>query len=644
MSQASPHIDDISLVYFKKDFDKYSWSAFYQDLTAGLSVAMLTVPQAMAYSLVAGLPLFCGLLAAIFSAAIVAIFGSSRHLIVGPSNSIAILIQAGISEIFFTYYRNTLEVNYQVLGVLILTQLALLVGVIQILAAFFRLGRLTHFVSYSVIIGYISGVALALIINQSFVLLGISVPDGVKSLYERGLYIFTHLYLIHWPTAVIGITCFTALMVLKRVDRKIPAGAIMLATIALITYLFEYIFSFLPMQEWQFWQQFPYKDLLQGIALVGDIGDVGLIPQLNWPHFNTGMVNNLLSIAFAIALLSVMETTSTAKSIAANSGQRLSVNQEIFALGMGNLFSAFIGAMPVSGSPSRTYLNYSNGARTRLASIFNSLWVAIILFAFGFLIGRIPITAFAALLIFSSLSIVNLKQVFMCLKATRSDAFVLLTTILSCIFFSLDIAFYIGVVMSITLYLKKAAIPQLAEFSIDETGHLYSLDPAGQQQSKPIRFIKVEGELFFGAADLFHTALKSIAEDDTTTHVIILELKNARDIDATACLALKQLYDYLQSSGRCLIGCGITHPIWGILSDSGLIDLIGKANLFIFDERQPRLSIQKAFRRAQELLILAQPKADPASALATQDSLAADVVVVYSAESSAITKTLKQEG
>src|SRR5688500_5265593 len=103
MSQAAPQIDDISLVYFKKDFDKYSWSAFYQDLTAGLSVAMLTVPQAMAYSLVAGLPLFCGLLAAIFSAAIVAIFGSSRHLIVGPSNSIAILIQAGISEIFFTY-------------------------------------------------------------------------------------------------------------------------------------------------------------------------------------------------------------------------------------------------------------------------------------------------------------------------------------------------------------------------------------------------------------------------------------------------------------------------------------------------------------------------------------------------------------
>ena len=155
--------------------------------------------------------------------------------------------------------------------------------------------------------------------------------------------------------------------------------------------------------------------------------------------------------------------------------------------------------------------------------------------------------------------------------------------------------------MSITLIVKKAAIPQLVEFTVDESGSLHSIAET-QHEPRKIRFIKVEGELFFGAADLFQTTLKSITEDDTTTRVIILQLKNARDIDATACLALQQLYEYLKSSGRHLLGCGLTHQIWNVLSDSGMVELIGKNNLFIFDERHPQLSVQKAFQRANDLL------------------------------------------
>lgn len=598
-----PHIqDDISLTYFRKDFERYSWSTLRGDILAGLSVAMLTVPQALAYALVAGLPVSCGLYASIFSAIIVALFGSSRHLIVGPSNAIAILIQGGISGILFTYYRNVTGPEKEEIVLQILTQLLLLVGVIQILAAFLKLGRLTHFVSHSVIIGYISGVALALVINQLFPLLGISVPTDVSSLYERSLYILTHLQEMHWPTAAIGITCFLFLILLKRIDRKMPAGAMMLATVAILGYFFGYLFYYFQLNDYGFLDWSRIGSLAENIAVVGDTRGSGFIPHWEWPYFNTGIMNNLLPVAFAIALLSVMEATSAAKSVAASSGQHLSNNQEIFGLGLGNFFSAFIGAMPISGSPSRTALNYENGAKTRLAAVYNSLFVWLILFAFGFLIQHIPVTAFAALLIVSAGNIINFKQLFLCLKATRSDAFVLVLTVLACIFFSLDIAFYIGVAMSITLYLKKAAIPQLVEFTVDESGILHSIDSAHQHEPRKIRFIKVEGELFFGAADLFQSALKSITEDDTTTRVIILQLKNARDIDATACLALQQLYDYLKNSGRHLIGCGITQQIWDVLSDSGMVEIIGKNNLFIFDERHPHLSVQKAFLCAYDLL------------------------------------------
>lgn len=596
------HQDDLSLTYFRKDFVQYSWAGFRSDLLAGLSVAMLTVPQAMAYALVAGLPVSTGLYAAIFSAIIVAIFGSSRHLIVGPSNAISILIQGGISNILFTYYRNVSGPEREELVLQILTQLVLLVSMIQMMAAFFKLGRLTHFVSHSVIIAYVSGVALALMINQLFPLLGISIPTDVSSLYERSLYILTHLHEVHWPTALIGLSCLFFLIGLKHLDRRLPAGAIMLAVVAISVYFLSYFYHYFIEYGYEFINWEKTEAFVQNVAIVGDTKADGLIPIWDWPYFNPGIMNHLLPVAFAIGLLSIMEATSTAKAIAASSGQRLSTNQEIFGLGLGNFFSAFIGAMPVSGSPSRAALNYENGGKTRLAAIFNSLFVMIILFIFGFLIRHIPIAAFAALLIISANNIVNFKQVFLCLKATRSDALVFILTLLSCLFFSLDMALYIGVVMSISLYLKKAAIPQLVEFTVDEAGILHSMNHTQLHAPRQIRFIKVEGELFFGAADLFQSALKALTEDEKTTRVLILQLKNARDIDATACLALQQLHDYLRGSGRYLLACGITHQIWDVLSDSGMVELIGKGNLFIFDERYPHLSVQKAFLRARELL------------------------------------------
>ncbi len=594
-------VDEVSLTCFKKDFERYSWAMFRTDILSGLSVAMLTLPQALAYALVAGLPVSSGLYAAIFSAMIVAWFGSSRHMIVGPSNAIAILIQGGISTVLLTYYRGQEGAPSEALVLQILTQLMLLVGGIQILAAFLKLGRLTHFVSHTVIIGYVTGVALALIINQLFTLLGVATPVEFTSLYERGKYIITHLSLIDWPTAFIGISCWLFLIGLKRIDRKIPAGAIMLAIIAVLAYCCDYFSTYLFAMKYSFFNWESLHAFVAHVAIVGDTHFDGLLPQLAWPDFTLGFVNSLLPVAFAIALLSVMESISTSKAVAANSGQHLSTNQEIFALGLGNFCAAFMGAMPVSGSPSRSTLSYENGAKTRLAAVFNSLFVAVILLACGFLIHHIPVAAFAALLVYSAGSIVNYKQLLMCIKATRSDACVLILTIISCIFLSLDTAFYIGVIMSISLYLKKAAIPELIEFTLDEEGGLHAVD-VNHHESRQVRLIKVEGELFFGAADLFQSALKAITEDDRTTRVLILQLKNTRDIDATACLALQRLYNYLTSSGRHLIACGITRPIWDVLSDSGMIEVIGKANLFIFDEHHPQLSYQRAFLRSHAIV------------------------------------------
>lgn len=586
------NFDDISFDCLKKDLKNYTWDYFRDDISAGLSVALLTVPQAMAYSLVAGVPLACGLFAAIFSAIIAAAFGSSRHLIVGPSNTLAVLIQLAVMEIFYTFYRDVPIIEHETLIIHMLTQLTLLVGLLQLFIAFCKLGRLTQFVSHSVVVGYIIGAALAVIVNQLFIFTGISMPVDARSLFERFLSIFKNIEELHGPTLFLGCFSFLLLGILKRIDTRIPAALVMLVISAGIVYL-------LSLPSFQFYNVYPEAK----VALVGDAGEIySYFPRFEIPYFNASLMNHLLPVAFAIALLGVMESSSITKSIAASSGQRLSITQEIFGLGLGNLFSSFIGAMPITGSPSRSLLNYQNKAKTRFSAIFNSLFAFLGLFFFSFFITKIPQASLAALLLFSATNIISKKQFLLCLKATNGDALVLWTTIFSCIFFSLDIAFYIGVIVSITLYLKKSALPQLVEFDVDEEGILHNLDPLQKMNRKPIRLIKVEGELFFGAAEAFHSTLKSVAEDDTTTKVIILQLKNARDMDATACLALQQLHDFLKSSGRHLIGCGLTEPIWEVLSRADIVEQIGKENLFVFDERQPQYSVQKAFLRAKQLI------------------------------------------
>lgn len=614
--------DEISLEALKRDIREYSWSSFKKDAAAALPAALVSIPQAMAYALVAGLPLSCGLFAAIFATIIAALFGSSRHLVIGPNNAIAILVQFGAAEILYNYYRDVTGFERELLAIQIVAQLAFLVGMLQILAGAFKLGRLTQFVSHSVVAGYLAGTALALAVSQLFVFFGIPMADNLDTLYERTAYILTHLNLVHIPTALIGLGSLTLLILLNRTIPRWPTGVIMLIISGLIVH-----FSGLSSFSESGFLNFVTNKEVGHVNLVGDAGEIpGIFPKFRFPFYNSGILNQMLPFAFAISLLSILETTAVAKSLAAVSGQRLSVNQEILGLGLGNLASSFVAGLPCAGSPSRSTIIQQQGGQTRFAAALNGVYVGVVVVSLGYFVIRTPLPALAAILLITATNIVNVKQFFLCLKATRSDAFVLIATFLSCLFFSMDVAFYIGIIISISLYLKKASVPHLVECTYDESGKLSSLEPSARKEHRTIRVINVQGELFFGAADLFQTALKSMAEDDNSTQILILRLKNARDLDATACLALNQLHEYLRRSGRYLLACGLTHQSWRILCNSGIVGEMGKENLFILDDHHPYHSLQKALLRAKELLrqgeeaeklsrklvLEAEPIADPA--------------------------------
>lgn len=582
--------NDISLQPFREDIAGSTWHSLRCDLLAGCNVALLTMPQVMAYALMTGLPLTCGLFGAIFATMIAALLGSSKHLIVGPTNTIAILVQTATAEILYTYYRDVIGPSRELLSLQIVTQLTLLVGIFQILAAVTGLGRLTQFVSHSVVIGYMTGTAIALGVSQVFGLFGIPTPDLPLSVGQKIAYLLTHLNSVQGGTLLVGGVFLAFLLIPRFRKSRVPASAIML----LISAGFFYVLRERPELIPGSW--------LERVQIVSDVEAlVGFMPTLTLIHFDINMLNMLFPTAIAIALLGMLEASAIGKTIAANSGQQLSVNQEVFGLGVGNLVAGLAGSMPSSGSPSRTGLNYRCGATTRFAGLFSGLVLFLMVFALGHVINYIPLAAFAALLIVTAFSLVDRRQFMLCLRSHRSDAVVLGTTILSCLIFSIDIAFFIGIGLSITFYLNKAATPYLVEHLVDEAGDLRGAERPGTTRDRAIRIISVQGELFFGAADLFQTTLKALAAGDQQTRVLILRLKHARDVDATACLALSHLNRYLKESGRFLVGCSITVPVWEVLCNSGVAQEIGEDNLFLFDPKSPQLSVKQAWQRAREL-------------------------------------------
>jgi len=584
------YFEDIAFTSLKEELGNLSTSSLKRDFMAALTVVFLTIPQTLAYSLVAGLPLSSALYSAIFSAAIASLLGSSRHLIVGPSNAIAIMLQAGLADVMQNY-RDVSGLEREAIVIGILTQLSLLVALFQGAFAFFKLGRLTNFVSHSVIIGYLMGVTFAVIVAQIYVFMGIPTPEGDLTVYEKARALISGLKETHFSTSVIGLLSLITLIGIKKWDSKLPAGAIMIFFISLFLVLEKLLITF----------GSPELNLAEDdLFKVATIADTEMLTNFSFhitiPEINLKVFNQLLSFSFAISLISILESTSIARSIAASSGERLSVNQTTLGLAAGNLVSAMTGGMPISGSPTRSILNYTSGATSRFSALFGCLILAVIMSLAFNVVGYIPLASLAALMIVTTPRIIDSGQLRLCLKATRGDAVVLWITFVSCLFFDLNVAFYIGIAMSISLYLKKAAIPELLEFTMDEKGALRQIYP-WEQKTKRIKIVKVEGELFFGAAELFHTTLKGIADSGEPV-AIILQLKNARDMDATACLAIKQLSGQLRAGGHTLLASGMTPEVWKVFLDSAIVEEIGMENLFPFDPLAPHKHMQLAWERA----------------------------------------------
>ncbi len=563
----------------------YSYSWLKKDLSAGFTVAMLALPQAMAYALVADLPPMVGVAAAIFATLFFGVFGSSRHLVSGPTNSVAILLQGAITEILYTHYRGIEGPDKLLVSLQIMSQLTILAGLLQALFGLLRLGALAQFVSRPVVVAYVTGTALAVIIEQFFAISGVPRPEGALPAYEKIWYFLTHVDLISWPTLGMGGLTASLILLLKKIHKSFPASLVALAVVALVIYFGRFLIP----------------DFIAPIKIVRDIGGIDAqILRTNLPPFNLQIIGRLIPAAFAVAIMGVLETTSLAKTLSVKSGQKISTNQDMFGLGIGNLASGIFGGMPSSGSLSRSIINYDMGAKTKLAALFSAMILLLMILVFSTPVSYVPLASLSALLIIAVLKIFDARQFSTCVRSTRSDAIVLFVTLISCMLFGLDVAFYLGVGISISLYLRLLAKPNLTEYVPDEDHGFRVVEPGEYVKNRKIRIIHVEGELFFGASDLFLDHLRQIA-GEKESRAIILRLKNAHHVDATACITLSRLLGYMRKRGRYLLASGLTPRVFKVFSRAGLLDEWGKE--FLFEDSVSQYgSTRKAYEAAQNLI------------------------------------------
>ena len=552
-----------------KSLAGYDKPSFQGDLRAGINVALLAFPQGMAYALIAGLPIQYGIYGSAIAAMVAPLFAGNRFITLGPTNATSVMLLSSFAALGIT--------GGDVLRLVPL--LILMVGAFIIVGALFKVANLIQYISRSVITGYISAAALLIITNQIPKALGLSLEDSGATFFDTIALIFGALDTIHPATLAVSATTAAIYLALNRWFRALPNVAISLVLASALAAIFA--------------GNAPGLELLPGINAA------------NWtlevPHFSMAAFQKLASPAIAIALLCILEGISIGKSLAAKTGARLDANQAMFSIGMANIGCAFLSGMPASGSLTRSTLTATSGGATPLASYISGVIVFVGAFAVGPFTRYIPQCTLAVLVIMIGISLINVGAIRIVTKATKSDAAVFGTTFVSGLFLPLDTAIYIGVGTSIILFLKKVARPEMVEYAFNEKGQLAQMEQPEERSMPEVSIVHVEGELFFGAAELFRDQMRRICEDPNLK-IVVLKMRNAHNMDATGVMALDELIRYMQEKGRYLILSEVKADLIRVLKNSGLYDVIEERNIFTDDPRNPTMSTAMALKRAQEHL------------------------------------------
>ena len=506
----------------------YSSESLRRDLIAGLTVGAISLPQGMAYALLAGVDPRFGLYSAIVVTLVASIFGASSHLINGPTSAISLVVFSSLS--FFDPEQKIEAAEAMFL-------LGAMVGAIQIFIAVFKLGDLTRYISESVILGFMSAAAALLAIGQIGNSLGIR-DKGTGSqhvLYRLWLTLTTG---DPYSVKALGITVATLVLAVlfRRAVRRYRLPQFDMLAALVVVALGAYLAG---------WTQ-PGATGQTAVAVAGAVP--ATLPTPHVPVVKLSWAKDLASDSLAIAFLGLLEALAIAKSIANQSGQRFDFNRQCLAEGLANLAGGFFRCLPGSGSLSRSAINFQAGAATRFSGVVTAAVVALTVLAFAPLTRFVPKPALAALLLLTAARLLDPKRIAYTVRASALDAGVLAITAFSALALGLDQAILIGVAMSIILFVPRAAKLKAGELVVDDDGVVRDRRPDDPPCSSFVLY-DLEGELFFGAAPELERYLDQLTlrAEEQGANVIILRVKRVRNPDV---VCLEQLEHFLKSAEK----------------------------------------------------------------------------------------------
>ncbi len=554
------------------------------DLKAAMDVALVGLPQGMAFAAMAGLESIYGIMAATVGTFIAPLFTRCSLTVSGPSNATAFMLAS-----FFLTASPAIHSRPEVFVPLIV----FLAGLLCVIGAFVKATEMLQFVSRSVLVGYVTGAATLIIASQLRYVLGINDVEAGSTFFSMSSAILGNLQHVQWQPMVLGAVSLALFIPLKKYFKALPTFAIILLLVSLLNWALSQPWAGGSFAGVRMLRDFTMSDLTCRPP------DVSVLPEY---------LVELFPIVIGIAFLSTLEQTVMSKTISAKTGEPLNLNQDTFAVGMANIGSSLTTSLPCSASLTRSMLNYSSGAATRFSGVFCGLLclgITFILANFP-LISCIPHSVLAALVLANAISLYDGKLLRICFRSTPGDAAVLVITFIAALLLPLHVAIFVGVVLSVSIFLRKAAKPELVEYTFDDEGTLLKLDDTANRLPQ-ISIVHVEGDLFFGAADLFRKQVARIAEDPSLA-VIVLRMRNARNLDATSVCALEELIKFTREKGRHLIVSGASREVFRILRKSGVLRVLqedcakGESNIFLVEPKNPNMSTRKALMRAQQLL------------------------------------------
>jgi sulfate permease, SulP family len=521
------------------------------DLVAGVTVALVAIPQSLAYAQLCGVPAYYGLYATLIPVIVGALFGSSLLLSTGPVAMTSLLTAASIMPL--APYGTEQFYSYVIL-------MALISGLFQIGLGLARMGVLLNFLSYPVLRGFINAAAIIIGLSQLPPMVGLSLKNSQHFLSDV-LHVVEHLDTMHFESLLFGVGSLALMLLLKRFTPRLPG---VLITVALATFI-SYAIGF---------------DKLGG-RIVGDI-PAGL-PALSLPPLEWNATIQMLSTAFVIALISFMEAMSSCKIIAIKTRRPWDENQELIGQGLAKVAAAFSHAMPVSGSFSRSALNLASNARTGMSSIFTALSVLLTLLFFTPLLHDLPKPVLAAIIMSAVGGLINFKTIKDAWIINRQDGVAAVVTFVATLAFAPNIqnGILTGILLSLTLFLFRSMKPRIVLLGLDADGTLKNAErfnlPRLHAKVTAIRF---DGQLYFANVSYFEESVLYLVSNDPALKYIVVVSSAINGLDASGVEMLTHLIDRLRQNGIALVFCGLKAPVQDVMARSGLLAKIGAENVF----------------------------------------------------------------